>query len=520
MSQGNIYQVAARWGIGAMMALLLSLPAWAVAADTSAGATPVPTNGTAPAAPNAPQQVALNTPVTFSGNGFAPNDTLSLWEIGPDGSVTPLSGLQTDATGAFSTTVTFAIAGQWQVTAHSITSGNEVVSSYTAGASAAPVASSAPSVTSTAGTTAPQVAVGSPVTFSGNGFTAGEAISLWETGPDTTVTPLANIAADTNGAFSTSVTFPSAGQWQVTARGVSSGNQTVGSYTVGAGGVATAAPSASQTAIGAPVTFSGTGFYAGEAISLWMTGPGGNVTALSGIQADGAGAFSTTVSFSAAGPWAVTAHGITSGKETVGTYSVGTTAGTPVGASGVGINAPQVAVGAPVSFSGTGFSANEAVSLWETAPDSTVTPLSGTQANAGGGVSASVAFPSAGYWQVTAHGTTSGHEVIAGYNVGDGSAIAPVPSSPVSPSAGAPINVTSGTVVNFAAAGFNANEIVNAWTTAPDGTVTPLDVTQASPGGQVTISTSFLSAGRWQVTVHGKDSGHVAVGQYQVTASS
>src|SRR4051794_6621569 len=89
-------------GLGLIVALMLMAPA-GVAADT----------GTI-------MSVGVGASVTFSGNGFAPNESLSLWETGPDGNITPLNGLQTDAAGTFTLTISFPSAGQWQATAHSI----------------------------------------------------------------------------------------------------------------------------------------------------------------------------------------------------------------------------------------------------------------------------------------------------------------------------------------------------------------------------------------------------------------
>ena len=492
---------------GALITLLLMMSASAVAADTASAS---------------PQAATVGTPIAFAGAGFSANESLSLWEIGPDGTITPLPGLQADASGAFSTSITLSGVGQWQVTAHGITSGNETVKSYTVDTSV-PAVTPAGSLPSVAATGAPGVPVGTPVTFSGTGFTASEAISLWETGPDATVTPLAGIVADANGAFTTSASFPSAGQWQITAHGITSGAQTIGTYAVGVAGSTTtttttvATSSAPAVAIGAPVTFSGTGFAANEAISLWTTNPSSAVTPLGGIGSDGNGAFTTTVTFPTAGQWEITAHGTTSAKEIVGTYAVGTTAAPTTTTAGAA--APQATVGSPVAFSGTGFTASEVVALWATGPDSTVTPLTSIQADVNGAFSASPSFASVGFWQLTAHGTTSGHEVIAGYTVVNNGTAGVTPASPALAGMGAPVTVGRGVIVTFAPAGFGASEVVNAWMTAPDGTVVPLQTTQASSTGQVTITTSFPTAGLWQVTAHGASSGQNTVGRYQVTTS-
>ena len=527
MSYAQSRNLAIRLGVGALVALLLIMPAAAVTAAT----------------PNTPQQVGANTPVTFSGNGFKPNEDLSIWEIGPDGTIVPLAGINSDGTGAFSTTVTFPNAGQWQVTVHSRLYGNESVGIFTVGpgtgTTTAPTTPSAPApspgvvppanqLPPPAVPAAPQVAVGAAVIFSGTGFTANEQISLWETAPGGVVTTLPGTQADGTGGFSASVSFPSNGQWQVTAHGVTSTHETIGRYAVGDVSAAAAAPAAgatgaTQVGVGVPVTFSGTGFTANERISLWETAPGSNVVALPGTTADSNGAFTTSISFSPAGQWEITAHGITSTHEVIGTYQVGaagsaTTGTAPVGpGSAVGSNAPQVALGSPVTVSATGFTAGEAVSFWETGPDSTVTPLSSVVADTNGAVSTSVTFATAGYWQVTAHGQTSAHEIVSAYNVTGGATTTAPVSSTVAPNVLVQSNTTVGTVVNFSAPGFNANEVVNAWTTAPDNTVARLDTTTAVGNGRASVSTSFGTAGRWLITLRGKDSGREVTGQYQVT---
>ncbi len=436
-------------GLGLVIALVLAIPA-AVVADTTPGST-------------APTPVAVGASVNFTGNGFAPNESLSVWQIGPDGTYTTLGGVQTDGSGSFTTAVSFPSAGQWQVTAHSINSGKEFVGSYTAGATTGPttgtttgtvpVAPVAAAPGSALSSTAPQVAIGAPISFTGNGFSANEVIAAWETPPGGGVpTALPNLQADNTGAFTTTVTFPSAGQWQVTAHGVTSGHQIITAFTVGTVG-ATVPP------VSGPVT---------------------------GVP-PAAGA-----------------------------------------ANGAGFNGTAASIGTPVTFAGTGFNAGENISLWMTPPatDSTpVTPLPGIQADGTGGFTVQATFPTAGNWQVTAHGRDSAHEIIGRYTVTDPSGGTTSPSSPAStftsPSTGVPVKATVGTIVTYTATGFNAGETVVAWVMSPDSTatVTPLDSVTASSTGRATISTSFGSAGLWQITLHGRDSGHEIVGKYQATAS-
>ncbi|MDQ2788036.1 MAG: hypothetical protein M3Y58_23910 [Chloroflexota bacterium] len=441
------------------IALVLAMATW-VAADTT------------------PTSVGVNTPVTFTGTGFAPNESLAIWITGADNNPLTQGGTQSDGSGAFTTSVTFPASGTWTATAHSDNTGKEFVGNYTVGTTSGttippipgtpaipPPVGTSPVTSPASGATATgtQVGIGAPVTFSGTGFMANEAISVWETGPDGKVTALPGLHADTTGAFTTSVSFPSAGQWQVTAQGAASSHQVITPFAVGTAG----------------------------AVSSVTNGPATGVPA------------------------------VTTGTGTVG---------------GAGFNGTPASIGTAVIFAGNGFTANEQISLWETPPDnSPVTALPSIQADNTGAFTDSVTFPSMGNWQVTAHGHTSAHELIGRYAVTDPSSTTNVPATtgtttttaPVSsatftsPFTDVPVKATAGTVATYTATGFNAGETVTAWVTPPDASaVTPLPSTQASSTGRATVSTTFGSAGLWQITLHGRDSGHEVVGRYQVSATS
>lgn len=429
-------------GLGVAIALVFTLPTW-VAADT----TPTP--------------VAVGASVNFTGTGFAANDSLSIYETGPDGTSSPQGIIQADGNGGFTTTVSFPSAGSWTVTAYSINTKKTFVGNYAVGTTStspvlgAPAASPVTSPPNGSTTTAAQVAIGAFAAFSGNGFTANEAISMWETPPEggTTVTPTAlpGVQADSNGAFTVSVSFPTAGLWQVTAHGIVSSHELITPFAVGT-----------------------------------------------------------------AGPASSSINGTTTGVLPVTTAPI----------NGTGFNGIAASIGAPVTFSGSGFNGNEQIALWTTAPDTTTAALSSTHADGAGTFTVSVTLPSAGNWQVTAHGHDSAHQMIGRYTVTDPSSSAttssPLPTSTfVSPSASVPVKATAGTIVTYTATGFNAGENVAAWVTPPDGSaVTALDQIQASSTGQATASTSFATAGLWQITLHGLVSGHEVVGKYQVSAQA
>ena len=297
------------------------------------------------------------------------------------------------------------------------------------------------------------VATNTGTPFIGAGFRAGEIVSLWTTAPDATVAPLDSTTADSQGTTSVTVSFPTAGTWHVTAHGQTSGVEVTGTFAVGAANALPAAgnvlgfpaPSASvqsgailsgaaptsfpQVALDAPVSFTGSGFTANEPTSFWETAPTSSVAAIQGPQtADATGSFTTSVAFTTPGLWQVTAHGVTSGHEVIGRFMVGsdgtvsssvpssTTAPYPLSGTPT-VPAVTTTVGASVSLPATGFTVGETVSVWTTAPDGTAAALNQLAADSNGAVTVVASFPTAGNWQVTVHGITSGHEVIGQYQV-------------------------------------------------------------------------------------------------------
>lgn len=197
----------------------------------------------------------------------------------------------------------------------------------------------------------------------------------------------------------------------------------LGMLTVAGGAMAATPPlTFGQVAVNQTTKFSGNGFEANEPLAFWVTAPDRTVTPLAGDQADAAGAFAITVSFSTDGFWQVTAHGTSTKKEIIGGFTVGNLT-TTAAATVVLASATAIAPSQSVTFSRDGFRPLEPVSLWATGPDGKVTPLDGTSAEISGAVNVPVTFPTSGFWQVTAHGTISGKEAIVGYSVNDALAV-------------------------------------------------------------------------------------------------
>ena len=74
--------------------------------------------------------------------------------------------------------------------------------------------------------------VGQAVTFTIGGFTANETVSAAVTAPDASVSQLGTAQAAADGTIIIQITFPAAGNWQVTTHGQTSGKNVVTSYTV------------------------------------------------------------------------------------------------------------------------------------------------------------------------------------------------------------------------------------------------------------------------------------------------
>lgn len=206
------------------------------APGTTLGALPaLPTQGgsSALAPPSSFPQVAIGAPVLVTGSGLLANEPLAFWQTAPDSTVAPLQGPQTaDANGAFSLSIPFTTPGFWQITAHGITSGHEVIGRYVVtGDSTIPSAALPGTVDTSTGTTA-ATTVGTSVAFTGSGFNAGERISAWITAPDSSVTALPQANADSNGNVTVTTSFPTPGAWQVTLHGVDSGREVIGQYQV------------------------------------------------------------------------------------------------------------------------------------------------------------------------------------------------------------------------------------------------------------------------------------------------
>jgi len=181
---------------------------------------------------------------------------------------------------------------------------------------------------------------------------------------------------------------------------------------------------------------SGTGFTANERIDLWLTAPDQTVRVYGYTFADPTGNFSAfsytpqavagetqaelnAMSTNIAGMWYVTAHGNTSGVNSITSFSV---VGATLAAHISNVYGDLVTL----TYSGGNFFANENVALWLTDSLGNVTSLGSAWATPDGNIPSltddtgtlinTIRFINDGTsapYQITAHGNTSGQTVIA-----------------------------------------------------------------------------------------------------------
>jgi len=228
------------------MAVLLILPATALAQTT----TPGPTGGPSPttqgtAAPAAAPALTLSTAsglpgasITANGAGFKPTETVDVTFNG-QAVGTPL--VNAGGTFSLSFTVPSLAPGQYAVLAKGRNSELTATTAFTINQGGASLAFSVP-----------EAAPGTSLTVTGTGFQPGEGVQMQVNG-----VAVGSATADTKGAASVTFVVPAAlapGQYDVTATGQTSGVTTTTAYTVIASAtpVATVAPTAGPTTAATP----------------------------------------------------------------------------------------------------------------------------------------------------------------------------------------------------------------------------------------------------------------------------
>lgn len=300
-----------------------------------------------------------------SGIGFFKTEKVALWLTAPDHSVQAYGATYTDNDGNF-TNYSFPDAasftrqtGFWYITAQGLIANRQAIASFTVGQveNTPPPNPNPPVVTPAPEVTAPppvSVADGDPIlamsksilrmdelpTVNGSGYTPGERVDFWLTGPDSSVKSYSFTFANANGAISGFSTAPSPGinestpernaratgqfgLWYISGRGNTSGKTGVTNFVI-------ASPTLSATITGVSggvttLSYSGGNFYAYESVSMWLTDAYGHVASLGFTNAradgglpsllDGSGNLITTLNFltdDLTGPYTMTAQGILS----------------------------------------------------------------------------------------------------------------------------------------------------------------------------------------------------------------
>ncbi|NJN67036.1 MAG: hypothetical protein HC884_10165 [Chloroflexaceae bacterium] len=171
---------------------------------------------------------------------------------------------------------------------------------------------------------------------------------------------------------------------------------------------------------------------------------------------------------------------------------------------------PSVSAGQRITFVATNFLPHERVSTWATTPTQAVIRGAYAEANRDGNLSFSFEVPHdavGGRWAMTVRGDESKVPVVTLFEVYGRSPDAADFQAKVAPEAGPP-----GTTFAFAATGFDSDEKVSYWVTAPDGEVYDSRHRAESPNKHGRIDFKWQSPpdamlGTWVMTMQGYDSG-------------
>jgi hypothetical protein len=195
------------------------------------------------------QQGPPGTSVGATGTNFAPGDTVQLLFNGSQ-----VDSQQADTTGlvTFEFSVPQLANGQYPVLATGRTRGSASLNFTISGTSLALSSQQGPPGTS--------------VTATGTGFQPGETVQVFFNGAQ-----VATPVADTTGAFTATFTIPNLanGNYQVDAKGQTSGDTASAPFAVGGASVSL---SAASGAVGSSLTATGSGFKAGDSVRLVFAG--------------------------------------------------------------------------------------------------------------------------------------------------------------------------------------------------------------------------------------------------------
>ncbi len=405
---------------------------------------------------------APGTTETFSGSGFAPNETIS---VTLSGSSTPFATFAADSSGTFtnqgSLTLPYALRNQSATfVVHGASSGISLSATVGIG-DLYPYASP----------TSWYILPGNTVTFSGGGFGESEVINVYQTGSST---PVATATADQSGAFTsaTPVMIPyGTGVANYSVVGASSGASVAVPITR-AGFYPTLTPSAYYSAPGGTITLGGSGFAPNETVNITL-GTSGSTTA----HTDSTGAVAPIpVKLPAVGGQQISITGVgalsgatASFKMTMGQYY-----------TWMVVDNWYAQGGTPLTVTGHNFAAGESIAL------STVNGVfSNATADQNGDFAATTTVPYAQPGMLTLTATGSQSNAPANVNM----TVAPVYTDiQLGSYAGAP-----GSAVEFIGHGYVPNDVVQV-TTDRTGT-TPVATIQADGTGSFDYKGWSIPAG-------------------------
>lgn len=266
---------------------------------------------------------------------------------------------------------------------------------------------------------------------------------------------------------------------------------------------------------GGIVSFYATGYKAVEEIAFWVNAPNSNLPiAANGIEelySDEQGAVRWTwqVPFdAAAGTWLMTAQGRESYFQHQIAFTVANDGAPAAGAPRISVNPPAALAGTRFEVTLTGFDTREQVQYWFSDPaGATLAEGEVTTRTNELGVAVwvwdSPPYAMPGTWTITAIGTRNRRMVQGSLTITG--ATAEPPGARVSPAEG-----TSGTTLSFYADGFEREEPVSWWASAPDRSIIEGLVDQPASRTGVYTWTWTIPAdaplGDWQMIVLGNRS--------------
>jgi hypothetical protein len=424
------------------------------------------------------------TTFTFTATGFQPDEKASAWVTDPSGrdrdiaaEYDPNFGADSSGRLTWSYTVPADVpSGEWKGRAKGNSSLYQVAISFTVEATAPPNANGSISPTSGAPGTIFSVRV--------SGLQANEEVGTWLNQPNgrqLDATPV--LRADAGGVATWSWASPTdaqAGRWQAVSTGRSSGRQVVLDFTLTGNNPPASAPTVSGTispSSGVPGTVfnvNAQGFYPGETVFYWPTGPDG--VPLDGrekLTADAEG----KVSFSwqsprlmNAGEWQLNLEGQSSRRD----GRIPFTIIAPENGPAITVTPSSGGPGTVFSFRATGYNDIEFVYTWLEDPNRT--RIDGPQdqrADRYGVVEWQWTAPAdavGGQWTMFVRGENNKRLLQSiPFTIVRDTAPAGPPAS-VSPASGSP-----GTTFTFKAGGYKRDERVGYWLNTPDGSIVRFD---------------------------------------------